>query len=58
MGRTTRFDDDEKRHNKALKHAKNQRGRGMRVINKWSEEETEISFNDDLNNEQHHVNTP
>ena len=57
MARTTRFDDDEKRNNKSPKHAKNHRGQGMRIINKWSEEEVETSYKDDLDDEQYHVNT-
>lgn len=57
MGRTTRFDDDEKRNNKQPKHAKNQRGYGMRVINRWSEEDIETSYDDNLDNEQYHANT-
>jgi hypothetical protein len=57
MGKTTRFDDDEKRNNKSVKHAKNQRGYGMRVINRWSEEEVDTSYDDNLDNEQYPVNT-
>ncbi len=57
MGRTTRFDDDEKRHNKSPKHAKNRRGQGMRIINKWSDEEVRTPYKDNLDDEQYHVNT-
>jgi hypothetical protein len=57
MGQTTQFEDDEKPRLKTPKHAKNHRGYGMRVINKWSEEEAETSFNDTLDDEQYHVNT-
>lgn len=57
MGRTTRFKEEEKPNLKLPKHAKNHRGYGMRVINKWSEEEVEISSNDILDDEQYHVNT-
>ena len=57
MGRTTRFEDEEKPRSKTPKHAKNHRGQGMRIINKWSEEEVETSYDDDLDNEQYHVNT-
>lgn len=57
MGRTTRFEDDEKRHNKSPKHAKNHRGQGMRIINKWSDEEVRTPYKDNLDDEQYHVNT-
>jgi len=44
MGRTiSKFRDDEddrrKKSSKSLKHSKNIPGKGMRVINNWSEEE-------------------
>jgi hypothetical protein len=52
MGRTINkySDDDEgRRKNKLAKHSRNIPGRGMRVINSWSEEdEIELNFNDDV----------
>jgi hypothetical protein len=42
MGRTLnkyRDDEEDYRKNKSVKHSKNIPGKGMRVINKWSEEE-------------------
>lgn len=53
MGRTNRFDEDFNRKVKKTKHAKNHRGSGMRVINKWSEETTEDLYTED----SHIVNT-
>lgn len=41
MGRTNykyRDDDEDRRKNKSAKHSKNIPGKGMRVINNWSEE--------------------
>lgn len=48
MGRTTKFDEDENRRNKQPKHAKNSRGQGMRIINRWSEETVFDNVYDDL----------
>lgn len=44
MGRTIhkyRDDEDDRRKNKSAKHSRNIPGEGMRVINKWSEDEIE-----------------
>lgn len=57
MGRTTRFDDDDSfRQNKSPKHARNQRGQGMRIINRWSEEDVYSDDNID-NDDQYYANT-
>lgn len=53
MGRTiNKYSDDEDgrpRKNKPAKHSRNIPGKGMRVINSWSEEdEIELNFNDDV----------
>lgn len=50
MGRTNykyRDDEEERRKNKSAKHSKNIPGKGMRVINNWSEE-----YDDDLDLEE------
>jgi hypothetical protein len=42
MGRTLhkfREDDEDRRKNKSAKHSKNIPGKGMRVINNWSEDD-------------------
>ena len=49
MGRTVhkfRDDDEDRRKNKSAKHSKNIPGKGMRVINNWSEEEYEDDFDE------------
>jgi hypothetical protein len=56
MGRTnSKFYDDEedrrKKSTKSLKHSKNIPGKGMRVINNWSEEEYDKYTNSDLDYE-------
>ena len=58
MGRTNHKyrDDDEqdRRKNKSAKHSRNIPGKGMRVINSWSEEEydsIELYFDDDVDTE-------
>jgi hypothetical protein len=56
MGRTiSKFRDDEddrrKKSSKSLKHSKNIPGKGMRVINNWSEEEYNKYDNSDLDYE-------
>lgn len=53
MGRTLhkfREDDEDRRKNKSAKHSKNIPGKGMRVINNWSEEEY-----DDYDDMMYHV---
>ena len=53
MGRTIhkfRDDDDDRRKNKSAKHSRNIPGKGMRVINSWSEEE-----DDDYDDMMDHV---
>lgn len=65
MGRTLhkhRDEDDERssRHkNKSPKHSRNIPGRGMRVINSWSEEDDiELNFNDDVStDDEYYDNT-
>ena len=48
MGRTiNKYDDEDRRKNKPAKHSKNIPGKGMRVINNWSEE-----YDDDLSLEE------
>jgi hypothetical protein len=50
MGRTNykyRDDEEDRRKNKSAKHSKNIPGKGMRVINNWSEE-----YDDDLDLEE------
>jgi hypothetical protein len=54
MGRTTKFDDDTEYKLKKPKHAKNHRGSGMRIINKWSEETSDDLYYD---NDSHNVDT-
>jgi len=54
MGRTiNKYDDEDRRKNKPAKHSRNIPGRGMRVINSWSEEEDydEYEDSDDLDYE-------
>lgn len=49
MGRTVhkfRDDDEDRRKNKSAKHSKNIPGKGMRVINNWSDEEYEDDFDE------------
>lgn len=66
MGRTIykfRDEDDERssrRNNKSPRHSRNIPGKGMRVINSWSEEEDiELNFNDDVETEdEYYDNTP
>lgn len=48
MGRTiNNYDDDDRRKNKPAKHSKNIPGKGMRVINNWSEEYDDIDLEED-----------
>lgn len=66
MGRTIykfRDEDDDRsnrRNNKSPRHSRNIPGKGMRVINSWSEEEDiELNFNDDVETEdEYYDNTP
>jgi len=65
MGRTINkySDDDEdarRRKVKPAKHSRNIPGKGMRVINSWSEEdEIELNFNDDVStDDEYYDNTP
>lgn len=56
MGRTiSKFRDDEddrrKKSTKSLKHSKNIPGKGMRVINNWSEEDYDKYDDSDLDYE-------
>jgi hypothetical protein len=46
MGRTINFDENTERKRKKPKHAKNHRGSGMRIINKWSEESSDDHYNE------------
>lgn len=48
MGRTLhkfRDDEDDRRKNKSAKHSKNILGKGMRVINNWSEDDEDDDSN-------------
>lgn len=53
MGRTiTKYRDDDddnrrKKSSKSAKHSRNVPGQGMRVINSWSEEDYDDSYDDD-----------
>jgi hypothetical protein len=66
MGRTVykfRDDDEEDRHrrkSKSPKHSRNIPGKGMRVINSWSEEDNiELEFEDDVETKDEYLdNTP
>lgn len=59
MGRTiSKFRDDEddrRRSSKGAKHSKNIPGKGMRVINNWSEEEDYDEYDD--SEDEYYVNT-
>lgn len=49
MGRTVhkfRDDDEDRRKNKSAKHSRNIPGKGMRVINSWSEEDYDDDFDE------------
>lgn len=50
------FDDSEDRRKKTPRHAKNFRGEGMRIINKWSEEsfDSDDDFEYNANTTQTH----
>lgn len=65
MGRTNhkyRDDDEDRRKNKSAKHSKNIPGKGMRVINNWSEEYDdddlyEEEYIDEYDNDEYYANT-
>jgi hypothetical protein len=49
-------DDGERKSNRKLKHAPNQKGKGMKVLNRYIEEDYEDDF-DDIDNEYDNTNT-
>jgi hypothetical protein len=57
MGHTNKFDEDVGYKSKSAKHAPNKRGKGMRIINRWSEEEVHTSTEESFDDEQHYANT-
>lgn len=66
MGRTNykySEDDDRPRKNKSAKHSKNIPGKGMRVINNWSEEIDDDDLHEDeeylpeYDDDEYYVNT-
>ena len=57
MGRTiNKYDEEDRRKIKPVKHSRNIPGRGMRVINTWSEEEDsddlDYEYNDNTSQTQ------
>ena len=57
MGRTiNKYDEEDRRKIKPAKHSRNIPGRGMRVINSWSEEENsddlDYEYNDNTSQTQ------
>lgn len=67
MGRTVHksYDDEDSRHkNKSAKHSRNIPGKGMRVINSWSEEEDDYDFDENYEDfvydesDEYYDNTP
>lgn len=64
MGRTNykyRDDEEDRRKNKSAKHSKNIPGKGMRVINNWSEEyDDDLDLEDELSEydeDEYYANT-
>jgi hypothetical protein len=50
MGRTiNKYDEEDRRKIKPVKHSRNIPGRGMRVINSWSEEENSYDLDYEYN---------